>query len=94
MLITDDYIKFLSDCKTERECVAEAEKLAIQKGFQPFNQNSTYHSGDKVYFINRKKNFAAFIIGENPEYNILGAHIDSPRIAHQLCDIPCWYRHH
>lgn len=80
MLITDDYIKFLSNCKTERECVAEAEKLALQKGFLPFNQNSTYHSGDKVYFINRKKNFAAFIIGENPEYNILGAHIDSPRI--------------
>jgi len=37
--------------------------------------------GDKVYFVNRKKNFAAFVFGKyNTSANLLGAHIDSPRI--------------
>lgn len=79
-MLIDDYIDFLNTCKTERECVAEAEKLAIRKGFKLFDAYKTYQPGDKVYFTNRKKNFAAFIVGEHQEYNILGAHIDSPRI--------------
>ena len=79
-MLIDDYIDFLNSCKTERECVAEAEKLAIRKGFKLFDAYKTYQPGDKVYFTNRKKNFAAFIVGEHQEYNILGAHIDSPRI--------------
>ena len=60
-MLIDDYIDFLNTCKTERECVAEAEKLAIRKGFKLFDAYKTYQPGDKVYFTNRKKNFAAFI---------------------------------
>lgn len=75
-----NYITALSENKTEREWVNYAEKWAIKSKFKLFNPNTTYKPGDKVYFINRRKNFAAFIIGENPQYNILGAHIDSPRI--------------
>lgn len=39
--------------------------------------------GDKVYAVNKNKNIAAFVIGDEPLTNgvaILGAHIDSPRI--------------
>ena len=79
--IIESYIEFISKCKTERECVAEAEQIALEYGFKRFNPSvAFYKPGEKVYFINRNKNFAAFIVGKNPEFNILGAHIDSPRI--------------
>ena len=79
--IIESYIEFISKCKTERECVAEAEQIALEYGFKRFNPSVAFYSpGEKVYFINRNKNFTAFIIGKNPEFNILGAHIDSPRI--------------
>ncbi|MBO7697440.1 MAG: aminopeptidase, partial [Erysipelotrichaceae bacterium] len=40
-------------------------------------------SGDRIYFNNRGKSLALFVIGKQPiekGMNILGAHIDSPRI--------------
>ena len=78
--MTNEYIEALSENKTEREWVDFAERKAVAAGFKSFEANRKYNPGDKVYFINRRKNFAAFIVGKNPEYNILGAHIDSPRI--------------
>lgn len=78
--MTNEYIEALSQNKTEREWVDFAERKAVAAGFKSFEANRKYKPGDKVYFINRRKNFAAFIVGKNPEYNILGAHIDSPRI--------------
>lgn len=79
----DDYIEFLSNGKTERECVNESKKLLEEKGFKDINTISKIKTGDKVYAINRGKNIAAFIIGKEKlekGINILGAHIDSPRI--------------
>lgn len=78
--MTNEYIEALSQNKTEREWVDFAERKAVAAGFKSFEADRKYKPGDKVYFINRRKNFAAFIVGKNPEYNILGAHIDSPRI--------------
>lgn len=78
--MTNEYIEALSQNKTEREWVDFAERKAVAAGFKSFEAGRKYKPGDKVYFINRRKNFAAFIVGKNPEYNILGAHIDSPRI--------------
>lgn len=76
-----NYIDCISRCKTEREWVTEAELIALKHGFSKFNYDLEYKPGDKVYFINRKKNFAAFVFGKNNSYaNLLGAHIDSPRI--------------
>jgi len=76
-----NYMQSLSVCKTEREWVQEAETIAVQHGFSKFNANTKYEPGDKVYFVNRKKNFAAFVYGKyNISANLLGAHIDSPRI--------------
>ena len=83
MDFNEGYKDFISSCKTERECVKYATKLAEKKGFKNLNSFKTLKAGDKVYAINKGKNIACFVIGkENIEngLNILGAHIDSPRI--------------
>ena len=80
-LITD-YINFISTAKTERLCVEEAERLAVLAGFKQYRHGSgILMPGEKVYFKNKNKNFAAFIVGKaNTAVNVLGAHIDAPRI--------------
>lgn len=81
----NDYIEFISNNKTERECVDATEKLLKNAGFR--NADSLlgsgvcyYNPGDKVYFKNKNKNIAAFVIGKSKKMNLLGAHIDSPRL--------------
>ncbi|MBE6125780.1 MAG: aminopeptidase [Erysipelotrichaceae bacterium] len=83
----ETYRKFLSDCKTERECVNEGIRIAEAHGFKNIEdciKNRTkLQPGDKVYLNNKGKDLALFIIGRKPlseGMNILGAHIDSPRI--------------
>ena len=83
MDFADGYKSFLSTAKSERLAVKEAEKLLKAKGFKNVDDVKTLKEGDRVYFINKKKNVAAFIIGSEPLENglrILGAHIDSPRL--------------
>ena len=79
----DGYIHFLNNAKTERECIKEAEKLAIENGFKNIDTMSEIHSGDKVYYINREKNIYLAVIGKEKlenGLNIIGAHVDSPRL--------------
>ena len=79
----EGYKGFISVAKSERLAVKEAEKLLIAKGFKNAETLKQVKAGDKVYFINKKKNVAAFIVGSEPLENglrILGAHIDSPRL--------------
>lgn len=81
------YTEFLSECKTERECTAYFEQLAIKHGFinveDVISSGKKLQPGDKVYSVNMDKAIALFIIGKEPMehgMNILGAHIDSPRL--------------
>ena len=79
----DDYKEFLSLGKTERLCVNEALKLAKLEGFKNLDEVTTLNPGDKVYSINRNKNIVLYAIGKEKVVNgvnVLGAHIDSPRI--------------
>ena len=79
----EDYKNFISRCKTERECVAYSVELAKQNGFKDLSEFNTLVPGDKVYATNMGKNVCLFVIGEEPivnGLNILGAHIDSPRV--------------
>ena len=79
----DEYKEFLSNCKTERECTKFAIELAKKYGFKNITEYKTIKPGDKVYATNMNKNFLAFVIGDKPiesGMNVLGAHIDSPRI--------------
>lgn len=77
------YMNFLDNGKTERECVCEAVKSAIDAGFKNLDDLESLKPGDKVYKINREKNIFMAIIGTDyitKGLNIAGAHIDSPRL--------------
>ena len=84
MAFGEDYRQFLSRAKTEREFVHEAKKLMEEAGFQNLKLiNRPLKAGDRVYTSNRGKNICLFVIGEEPlteGMNVLGAHIDSPRL--------------
>lgn len=83
MDFAEGYKNFITISKTERLAVKEAEKLLKANGFKNIDDVKTLKEGDRVYFINKKKNVAAFIIGQEPltkGLRILGAHIDSPRL--------------
>lgn len=81
------YRKFLSDCKTERECTKEIIRRAEEAGYIDLdtciNEGKTIKSGDKLYAVNMNKSVALFNMGKRPiseGMNIIGAHIDSPRL--------------
>ena len=81
------YIDFLSDCKTERESVTEAVRLAQAAGYHDLADviaaGTKLKAGDKVYAVNMKKAVVLFHIGTEPMergMNILGAHIDTCRL--------------
>ena len=78
----EEYKKFLDSGKTERECVSEAEKILVGKGFKPYALGDKVKVGGKYYYNNHKKSLVAFVIGsESLEkgVNISASHIDSPR---------------
>ncbi|MBO7703386.1 MAG: aminopeptidase [Solobacterium sp.] len=83
-VFSDEYRSFLNRTKTEREFTAEAMKLAEQEGFTSLSDSvGELYPGDRLYAINRGKNICLFVIGEKPltdGMNILGAHMDSPRL--------------
>ena len=81
------YIDFLSQCKTERECVTEAVSMAKSKGYKSLEEvikaQRPIKTGDKIYGVYMNKAVVLFNIGKRPleqGMNILGAHIDSPRM--------------
>lgn len=84
MNFAEQYRLFLSEHKTEREC---AEFFAKESGFEDLDEiirkGRKLKAGDRVYRSNRGKGLAMFVIGSEPlekGMNILGAHIDSPRM--------------
>ena len=81
------YKSYLDIGKTERECIVETVKMAKAAGYRDLNyviaKGETLKKGDRVYAVCMDKTIALFQIGEEPlenGMNILGAHIDSPRI--------------
>ena len=78
-----DYIDFMSLSKTERETVDNSIEIAEKAGFKDLNTVSELKAGDKVYFNNRGKSLFLFVLGKEDlakGLNILGAHVDSPRL--------------
>ena len=82
-----DYRNFLDAGKTERECVTETVRMAEEAGYKDLQKiiasGKKLKAGDKVYAVNMKKAIIMFNLGSKPleeGMNILGAHIDSPRI--------------
>ena len=80
---SNEYMDFLNHGKTEREMVAQSERIAREHGFRSIDEYTELHSGDKVYFVNRCKNIYLAVIGKRSMeegLNIIGAHADSPRL--------------
>ncbi|MCI7322464.1 MAG: aminopeptidase [Lachnospiraceae bacterium] len=83
----EEYRKFLSTCKTERECTKAFYERAKKMGFMDLEgliaAKQQVKPGDKIVATNMGKGLALFVIGQKPVeagMNILGAHIDSPRM--------------
>ena len=81
------YRQFIDAGKTERECVAYAENAFEKAGYisleKAIDGNRKLKAGDKVYLNKMNKAILAFQIGIRPMaegMNIVGAHIDSPRL--------------
>lgn len=73
--------------KTERECVRTSVEMAEKAGYislaDCIRENKPLKAGDKVYAVYNDKTMILYHIGEEPlekGMNILGAHIDSPRM--------------
>ena len=85
--LADDYRNFISDCKTERESVSEAVRMAKAAGYMELSEavrkKKKWKPGDKIYAVGMKKTVALFQIGERPCEDglaILGAHIDTCKL--------------
>lgn len=83
----EEYRRFLSSCKTERECVKFFYDRAKEQGFMDLEglmaAGKQVKPGDKIVAANMGKGLALFVMGQKPlenGMNILGAHIDSPRM--------------
>ena len=82
-----EYMDFLDAGKTERECVDTLVNLIEKEGYVALNalleSGSKIKPGDKIYAVNMNKCLVMYQIGKKPMkegMNILGAHIDSPRL--------------
>lgn len=85
--LCEGYKAYISDNKTERECCAAAVSLAEEAGYvdlaAKIAAGEALKPGDKVYAVNRGKALMLVNLGTDPleqGVNILGAHIDSPRL--------------
>ena len=85
--ICTQYVDDLTHCKTERECVAQFTRELRKNGYVSLEEfkasGKKPETGDKIYYCQMGKSLIAFNLGSEPleaGMNILGAHIDSPRL--------------
>ncbi len=85
--LNKEYIDFISECKTERECTDRIVAMAEAAGYRELETviaaGKKLKAGDKVYAVWMNKSVCLFQMGKKPlteGMNILGAHIDSPRM--------------
>ena len=86
-VFSKEYMEFLDNGKTERECIDTIVNLIETAGYKELDallkEKATLKKGDKIYAVCMNKSIVMFQIGEKPMaegMNILGAHIDSPRL--------------
>ncbi|MCQ2523962.1 MAG: aminopeptidase [Lachnospiraceae bacterium] len=86
-VFSKDYRDFLDNGKTERECVNVIVNMAEKSGYveleERLKKNKPLKKGEKIYCVNMNKAIMLFNIGSEPlekGMNLLGAHIDSPRM--------------
>ncbi len=84
---SQEYMEFLDEGKTERECidtiVNRIEKAGYKEMDAPGRAGEPVKPGDKLYRVCMNKSIVMFHVGSMPiteGMNILGAHVDSPRL--------------
>lgn len=85
--LAEKYKRFLDEGKTERECAEQTVRILEENGYLSLSSLSREHGklspGDRVYLNVMGKAVLIFVIGRQPlteGMNIVGAHIDSPRL--------------
>ncbi|MBR6665890.1 MAG: aminopeptidase [Lachnospiraceae bacterium] len=85
--LNKEYRNFLDNGKTERECIDVIVNTIEAAGYRELealvSKGEILKEGDKVYSVCMNKSVAMYKIGKKPlseGMNILGAHIDSPRL--------------
>ncbi len=85
--LAKEYRQFLDNGKTERECIDTIVNTIEKEGYRQLQEcikeGTALKQGDKIYSVWMNKSIVMFQIGEDPiseGMNILGAHIDSPRL--------------
>ena len=85
--VSTRYRAFLDNGKTERECVQQAVEMAKAHGYTDLadavKAGRRLNPGDKLYSVCMDKSIMLFHLGQAPledGINVVGAHIDSPRI--------------
>jgi len=85
--LAEKYKRFLDEGKTERECAEQTVRILEENGYLSLSSLSREHGklspGDRVYLDVMGKAVLIFVIGRQPlteGMNIVGAHIDSPRL--------------
>jgi aspartyl aminopeptidase len=85
--LSEDYKHFLDHGKTERECTELLVEMAEKNGYKNLEdviaKGEKLGKGSKVYAVNMGKAVMMLNIGDDiirDGMNVLGAHIDSPRL--------------
>ena len=85
--LSKNYIDFNSENKTEREATSALISLAEKNGYRNLDEiiknGEKLEQGSKIYAVNMKKAIVMLNIGKDitrDGLNILGAHLDSPRL--------------
>ncbi len=77
----DEYMDFLANSKTERKAARTIISALEKNSFKDIEKTSTLKTGDKVYWNNKGKSVLCAVVGKEKEsFNLVGAHIDSPRL--------------
>lgn len=77
----EGYKTYIDNSKTERLCVEHSIKMLESSGFKDINTLTELNTGNKFYKNIKGRALFAGIVGKNiDKFNIVGAHVDSPRL--------------
>jgi aspartyl aminopeptidase len=78
---SEDYKGFLADSKTERTATKTILGMLKEAGYKDIEKLKTLAAGDRIYLNYKDKSVICGIIGNtNDRINLIGSHIDSPRL--------------
>ncbi|MCX5773267.1 MAG: aminopeptidase [Fusobacteria bacterium] len=82
-VLAKKYIDFISECKTEMECVEYAERILVKNEFVNIDSAKEIKAGDRIYSKLHSKNIIAIVVGSDDiekGCHLAVSHIDAPRL--------------